>query len=99
MDPDQARQNVGPNLDPNCLTLMVFLKIFLEKVDFEIISRRQIGMKNFPGGKELMQCVSISPDTKSHFYDTHSGVTKIFYFISHLKHYDVGTGYSKEPSQ
>ena len=21
MDPDQARQNVGPDLDPNCLTL------------------------------------------------------------------------------
>ena len=20
LDPDQARQNVGPNLDPNCLT-------------------------------------------------------------------------------
>ena len=34
-DPDQARQNVGPDLDPNCLTLMVFLKEFFEKVDFE----------------------------------------------------------------
>ena len=21
LDPDQARQNVGPDLDPNCLTL------------------------------------------------------------------------------
>ena len=28
MDPDQARQNVGPDLDPNCLTLMVFRKDF-----------------------------------------------------------------------
>ena len=36
LDPDQARQNVGPNQDPNCLTLMVFLnEFFLEKVDFE----------------------------------------------------------------
>ena len=26
--PDQAQQNVGPDLDPNCLTLMVFLKEF-----------------------------------------------------------------------
>ena len=31
LDPDQARQNVGPDLDPNCLTLMVFLKDFFEK--------------------------------------------------------------------
>ena len=30
LDPGQARQNVGPDLDPNCLTLMVFLKEFLK---------------------------------------------------------------------
>ena len=35
LDPDQARQNVRPDLDPNCLTLMVFLKEFIEKDDFE----------------------------------------------------------------
>ena len=35
LDPDQARQYVGPDLDPSCLTLMVFLKEFFEKVDFE----------------------------------------------------------------
>ena len=35
LDSDQARQNVGPDLDPNCLTLMVFLKEFFEKDDFE----------------------------------------------------------------
>ena len=29
--PDQARQNVGPDLDPNCLTLMVYLKEYFEK--------------------------------------------------------------------
>ena len=28
LDPYQARQNVGPDLDPDCLTLMVFLKLF-----------------------------------------------------------------------
>ena len=26
---------VGPDLDPNCLTLMVFLKVFLENDDFK----------------------------------------------------------------
>ena len=34
LDPDQARQNVGPDLDLNCLKLMVFLKFFL-KINFE----------------------------------------------------------------
>ena len=35
LDPDQARRFVGPDLDQNCLTLMVMLKEFLEKVDIE----------------------------------------------------------------
>ena len=30
-DPNQAQQNVGPDLDPKCLTLMVFLKDFFSK--------------------------------------------------------------------
>ena len=30
-DPDQARQNVVPNMEPSCLTL----NFFLEKVNFE----------------------------------------------------------------
>ena len=30
--PDHAQQNVGPDLDPNCI---LFLKEFFEKVDFE----------------------------------------------------------------
>ena len=28
LDPDQARQIVGPDLDPNCLTLMAFIVDF-----------------------------------------------------------------------
>ena len=32
LDPDQTQQNVGPDLDPNCLTLMVFLKKLSENV-------------------------------------------------------------------
>ena len=42
LDPDQDRQNVGPDLDPNHLTLIVFLKDYLEKVNFEKKSRRQM---------------------------------------------------------
>ena len=35
LDPDQDRKDVGPDLDPNCLTLIVLLKEFFKKVDFE----------------------------------------------------------------
>ena len=38
LDLDQARQNVRPDLDPNCLTLMVFLKYFLKKLIFSLFS-------------------------------------------------------------
>ena len=49
----QFGQDVGPDLDPNCLTMMVFLKEFFEKVAFEKISRRQKACKIIQGGKEL----------------------------------------------
>ena len=36
LGPDQTRQNLGPDLDPNCLTpIKAFLKEIFEKVDFE----------------------------------------------------------------
>ena len=32
MEPDQDRQNVGPDLDPNCVTLLLYSeRIFLKK--------------------------------------------------------------------
>ena len=42
-------REVGPDLDPNCLTL---LKDFFEKVDCEKISRQQKNMENYPAFKE-----------------------------------------------
>ena len=49
LDPDQDRQDVGPDLDPNSLThtLIVFLKDFFEKVNLKkkIIRRQQKGRK------------------------------------------------------
>ena len=35
LEPDQARQNVEPDLDSNSLTLVVLWKEFFKKVDFE----------------------------------------------------------------
>ena len=44
--PNQARHFVGPDLNPNCLTLIVFLKEFFEK----LILKKSADIKNFPGG-------------------------------------------------
>ena len=38
LDPDQDRQNVGPDLDPNSLALIVYLKEFFEKLNFDKVS-------------------------------------------------------------
>ena len=46
LDLDLARQNVGPDLDPNCLTLMVTLIEFVPKVYFEKKKNLQIYEKN-----------------------------------------------------
>ena len=35
----QLGQRVGPELDPSCLTQVVFLLEFFEKVNFENVSR------------------------------------------------------------
>ena len=58
LDPDQARQNVEPDLDPKSKlfdTLMVFLKDFFKKklILKKRIHRRQKSMQNYPACKEL----------------------------------------------
>ena len=55
LDPDQARRYVGPDLDPNLFdTLMVFLKEFFEKVDFEkYLQTTKKNMKNYPACTEF----------------------------------------------
>ena len=40
LDPDQDRQKLGPDLDPNCLnSLLELLKYFFEKVNSEKVNR------------------------------------------------------------
>ena len=54
LDQDQDRQNVGPDLDPNYLTLWwYFWKNFSKKVDFEKSADDNKSMKNYLVGKEL----------------------------------------------
>ena len=48
LDPDEARQSVSPDLDPNCLTLIVFLKEYFYKADFVKSADDNNFMKNYP---------------------------------------------------
>ena len=54
LDPDQAWQNVRPDLDPNYLKLWWYSwNNFSKKLIFKEISRRQKSMQNYPACKEL----------------------------------------------
>ena len=61
LDPDQARQNVQYDLDPNCLTLMLFLKEYFEKSNVEkyLQTTKKKIMKNYPARKELNKILCI----------------------------------------
>ena len=62
MNPDQARQNVGPDQDPKCLKHWWYKCGIPERV-FEIVDfekknqQRQKNMKNFPTCKELKKSI------------------------------------------
>ena len=53
-------QNVAPDLDPNYLTLMIFLKEFFEKVDFEKNQQTTKSMINYTGCKEFINQISLN---------------------------------------
>ena len=58
LDPDQARQIVG--LDPGTKlfdTLIVFLKVYFEKANFEKNQQTTKNMQNYPACKELTHCM------------------------------------------
>ena len=56
--PRSGPTNVGPDLDPNYLTMMVrYSRNIFEKVDYEKISRQQKSMQKFPVGKELISAL------------------------------------------
>ena len=53
--PDQAWQNVGPDLDPNCLTLWWYSwKNYFKKLILKKSADDKKSMKNFPVGKDLI---------------------------------------------
>ena len=53
LETDQAQQFVGPDLDPNCLTLLVFLKYFLKKKERIIMNFKKSADDNYPVFKLL----------------------------------------------
>ena len=56
--PDQARQNVGPDLNKNCLTVIIFLDNFFENVNFENKTQKTTkSMHNYPARKELIYII------------------------------------------
>ena len=55
--PDQARQNGWPDLNPNCLTLIVYLKEFFEKIDFEKNQQTTKKREKFPRGQRVKGCM------------------------------------------
>ena len=64
LDTDQARQNVRPDLDPKSFKLIIFVREFFEKVDFEKKNQQTTKKgKFFPGSKELKLNSSISQFT------------------------------------
>ena len=63
LDPDQARQNVGPDLDSNCLTcMMLFLKDFFKKVDHEENSEKQSRVKHYNTGLRTRLVIRLGSD-------------------------------------
>ena len=59
LDPDQAQQNVGPNLGPLCLTLINGTpeRFFFEKVNFEKKNSKDKSMQNYSG------CIELKPQS------------------------------------
>ena len=53
LDQDQDRQNSGSDLDLTCLTLIVFLKEFFEKVAFEKNQQKKKKHTKLPSRQRL----------------------------------------------
>ena len=53
LEPDQARQNVGPDLDPNCWYSDSVPERTFEKVNFEKVSRQQQNHVKLPSMQEV----------------------------------------------
>ena len=70
LDPDQDGHNVGPDLDPNCSTLLISLPdffFFLEKIILKKVSRRQ-QQEKLPRDKDKFDKIdNLNPHTFSEF--------------------------------
>ena len=53
LDPDQDQQNIGPDLDPNCDTLIVLLKKVKVFISKRKVSRRQKKDEKLPGMQRI----------------------------------------------
>ena len=70
----QFGQNVGPDLDPNCLTLIVFLKDFFEK---------KVDLDGSHGkGRNQNKCLSKTMSTKRSSYHNTAIKTKTIHLMT-----------------
>ena len=53
-NPDQDQENVGPDLDPSCLTLWVFLKFLLKSYFWKKSADDNKSIKNYPACKQFI---------------------------------------------
>ena len=77
LDPDQDQQNVGPDLDPNCLTLMPFLEDFL-KVDFEKKHQRAKGHIKLPSRQRVKNVCLLNDLSKAIVFVLSAGICGLY---------------------
>ena len=53
LDPDQAQKNIGPDLDPICLTCCYFRKNILKEVVLKNICRQQKSHEKLPSMQKV----------------------------------------------
>ena len=92
------QKNVRPNPNSNFFeTMMVFLKEFVEKIDFENkVSRRQKKMQNYPACKDIISGLQIygGPGSLSHDFKIWpitfqgSGATGPIHFSCEKSHFN-----------
>ena len=100
LDSNQAGQNVGPDLDPNCLTLWWYSwKIFLKKVNFKnnkSTDNKKAHVQNYTACRELTMLEKglFSHVLVLHFTSTTPFFHNMFHFLLLDFHVKTGTRFS-----
>ena len=83
LDPDQAKHCVGPDLDPNHLTLIVFLKEICEKSILKKWADDQNIMKKLPSMQRVNKWLKAKAQDKSVFQLKYGNILIFYRFWFH----------------